>query len=188
MLFNIKADDSHYKMLTYSHEYKIDSIVAIRNGGTTLIANGTPHQFLTNWKEIEVIFVDGYPENGKAKVMPDIAFTYGRLFLSQKALDMLAETLNATKGELLPVRYNQGLKGFIFNPLCTLEVDHALSHKNADGEIMKIAFTQEALLFKTPFDHFFSLFCSQNFKSIIDQSGLNGLTFTSDLTHYYLDD
>ncbi len=175
-------------MLTYSNDYKFKSITAVRTGGITLIANGTPHNFLDDWEEIEVVFVDGYPENRKDKYMPDITFITGRLFLTDKTKNLLSDVLSKVEGEYLPVRYNNNQKGFIFNPQCIVEVNTKLSIRDENNEITSIVFNQENLLFKTEFDNYLSLFCNKEFKKIIENNNLKGLCFSSDLSCYQLQD
>lgn len=188
MLYIVKADDINYMMLTYGIDYIIKSITSVRTGGITLVANGTPHNFLDDWEEIEVVFVDGYPENQKAKKMPDIALTNGRLFLTMEAKKLLDDVLNKIEGEYLSVWYNGNKKGFIFNPQCIVHVDNRLSIRDENNEITSIAFNQENLLFKTGFDDYLSLFCNDEFKKNIEDNNLKGITFSSDLSCYHLQD
>ncbi len=188
MLYTVKADDTNYMMLTYSNDYKFKSITAVRTGGITLIANGTPHNLLDDWEEIEVVFVDGYPENRKDKHMPDIAFITGRLFLTDKTKNFLSDVLNKVEGEYLPVRYNGNQKGFIFNPQCIVEANTKLSIRDGNNEITSIVFDQENLLFKTEFDNYLGLFCNGEFRKIIEDNNLKGLCFSSDLSCYQLQD
>lgn len=186
MLYRMKSDDAHYLMLTYSDEYMLEAVRAnVEENKPGIIADPSPHILLPDWQQTEVLFVDGYPEFKFNKVAPDISYTTGRLFLNQRALDALKPFLE--KGEILPVLYESGTKGYIFNPLDIVKASKH-STKNEFGDITHISFNEEHTLFKTDFDGYNGVFCDQAVRDTIEKAGLKGLVFDVDLANIFLDD
>lgn len=142
----------------------------------------SPISYSGMWKPMELEFYI----SGKQKTLPipDISQHYGRLFLNGKAYAGLKDILEPC-GEFLPVLHAGGM-GCLFNPLA-LE-DSALNKdfckKNEWGEIVWIDFNEERVtnsVFRTEYDNFFSVFCTEKFHLAYKEAELNGLVFTQNL-------
>lgn len=127
-------------------------------------------------------------------VMPDISEHNGRLFLSQKAYEVL-KPLIEHDGEFLPVSYDEE-SGYMFNPLSIAEtvdgVDETLTKKNEWGDLINLAFHEDKVksfaIFRTNVDDHISAFCQQSVKDAIENADLKGVFFTVDLGNRYTQD
>jgi hypothetical protein len=119
--------------------------------------------------------------------IPDVTvWVPGTLVLSDRAIDVLPNI--ARHGELLPVDTPVG-KYWILN--CTKEVnaDERYSQHTIESDqvldVESLQFKQEeaaqAVLFKSPFDGYRSLFCTHPLMNSILNSRINGLRFSEDL-------
>lgn len=121
-------------------------------------------------------------------VIPDLSARNGRLFLSQKAKAILADTLTPY-GEFLPVTYDGG-EGYIFNPLCVAEslglLDDNLTSYDENGNLENFSFIEngvsEAGLFRAEIDTFQGIFCNEACKNLIQTSDLKGVYFHLDVS------
>lgn len=110
------------------------------------------------------------------------------LVLSQKAKSILLPLLDVF-GEFLPFECN-GEQYFIFSVYSKVEPDpkksSVISKNGIYAGISSVAFRSESigtqLLFKTSFDHFSHLYCTDKFKGIIESNRLSGISFSTDLT------
>lgn len=184
MLYSIYADTKSYLYIGYDgnqmndllgDEYRFD-------------IDRTVKPYSQVWKM--PITVNFGNEGMKGTLMPDISADQGRLFLSQKAYDVLHDLLK-NDGEFLPVEYENG-KGFMFNPLSLAEsvdgLDKKLSVKNEWGDVENVAFDEDKVqgfnIFKTDFDTYYSVYCQERVKDAVEQAGLKGVIFTPDLGNY----
>ena len=184
MLYSIYADTKSYLYIGYDgnqmndllgDEYRFD-------------IDRTVKPYSQVWKnQIKVNFGN---EGMKGTIMPDISADQGRLFLSQKAYDVLHDLLK-NDGEFLPVEYENG-KGFMFNPLSLAEsvdgLDKKLSVKNEWSDVENVAFDEDSVqgfnIFKTEFDTYYSVYCQESVKDAVEKAGLKGVIFTPDLGNY----
>ncbi|SIS63998.1 hypothetical protein SAMN05421686_10346 [Thalassolituus maritimus] len=88
-------------------------------------------------------------------------------------------------GELLPVVYsseNEAPKeGAIFNPLKVVPTNERTSTKDSFGEVASLFFDTEEVIFKTDFDDYFGLYCSNEFQRFIKANELTGLEMRENL-------
>lgn len=120
--------------------------------------------------------------------LPDISARNGKLYLNMAAHDSL-HTIMAPHGEFLPVTHG-GTKGFLFDPLSLAENHRALDEKtcikNEFGEVESIGFLEVKLagvdVFRTEFDNYMGIFCSQAFKDTVEKCRFQGLLFSVDAT------
>ena len=123
------------------------------------------------------------------KNKPDIYLEDAALVLSEKAKTALAAVIRCS-GELLPFTCDdETFYLLIIHPV--LPVDE----KNSELEIeygnmvgtKKLSFKPEDVgthvLFKTAYDVFLSLFCSEKFKQAVEKHQLKGLFFESELAY-----
>lgn len=181
MLYRILPDHANYLMQTFSEDYMLESITMEKG----VVADPRPHVFGSEWKEIEILFADAYPENKKQKVIPDITIEGGRLILTEQAANTLEPFLS--DGELLPVNYNDK-KWYIFNPLKIIEPNTLLSTRDQFGDVTSLVFDKEEFLFKSEYEGYSGVFCNQEFKDAVIKNGLKGVGFNVDLANIFLDD
>lgn len=139
-----------------------------------------PISYSDVWNVCEIEFVDSF--GGQSKKMPDISINIGKLFLSDKAYQVLNKLL-LPFGEFLPVTHD-GNKGYIFNCLKSVTPDNKLSMHDPLNGLFSIVFNECDIngveVFKSNID-FSGYFCSQNFKRIVEENGLTGISFSIDL-------
>ncbi len=184
MYYSIHNDRTHFAALGFDWK----QIVALFGDAmdTRFDVNQTPRPYSEVWKdEITVNFSNAGGLTGSA--IPDIAEHQGRLFISAKAYDVLSPLLK-NDGEFLPVTCVDG-NGYMFNPLRLAEELGALNEahcvKNEWDEVEHIAFHEDQLTsvtaFRTEFDDYLSLFCSEDLKQAVEQHQLTGVTFNASL-------
>lgn len=138
------------------------------------------------WTSISASFepVEGITED---VAIPDITvWVPGTLVLSKQALEALPDLAN--HGELLPVKTPSG-HHWILNCLTRVDADAQYSkHISEAGQVLDVQSLQfkneEAMragLFKSPFDEYRNLFCSEQWMNSIQTAKLSGLIFSSKL-------
>ena len=123
--------------------------------------------------------------------MPDITSRNGRLFLNQSAFNVLRDIIE-THGEFLPITHQEG-DGYLFNILEDAKTNNALdtklSTRNEYGDVQSIVFHENKLggasVVRTEFDSFQGVYCSEEFKSAVENADLKGITFSTDLGNIY---
>jgi len=149
-----------------------------------------PDRYLPNWVKPDAAFYisDDYPSAIK---IPDITIWGEFLALNDKAYQALATKLS-DYGEFLPVNC-EGNDYYIFNILKIIDdmggVDESQSIKKEESGIFlgleKLVFNEsvaaDLLIFRTAFDDHQRIFCSDHFLQLAEKSGLNGVTYKSDL-------
>lgn len=183
-LFSIFADLDNYAFIGFDR----DEIRAKfgSNPKTHIDLSSKPRAYKAEWQSITVN-LSGNSEGMTGSNIADIMPFKGKLFLSQKAFEVLAPLIEKD-GEFLPVRYENG-DGYIFNPLSLAEdvdgLNQAVSHKNELDEIDCMAFHEDRvagfMVFKTDYDNYLSIICQEAVKEAIEKSGLGGVYFTQDL-------
>jgi hypothetical protein len=138
------------------------------------------------WASISASFepVEGVTANG---TIPDITvWVPGTLVLSNQALEALPDITRF--GELLPVETPSG-QYWILNCMRQINADE-LNSKNITeaGQVLDVHSLQfetdeatRAGLFKSPFDGYRNLFCSDQWMNSIQKAGLAGLIFSDKL-------
>lgn len=164
--------------------YNIESNAARKALGknTQFHFDESPTSYLDNWQPLEIEFYSSAQK--KVKALPDISPRYGRLYLNQKAYQALSHKISSY-GEFLPIT-SQGETGYLFTIMALADeaLDSDLCQKNEWGEITWLAFKEDKIdtaLFRTEYDDYMSVFCTQEFKDTCEQSELQGLVFTENL-------
>lgn len=183
MIYKLRADRSHYL-----NAYLSPDEVEARIGDYFLLDEPEWKDF---WQPMEITFQD---DSDKRNVItpPDITlwFTSNNLILNQKAYAALKDEL-AEYGELLPVSC-EGVPYWLCH--VTMEtgtdaVDLSQSDRFVDeGEyvnLKKLAFKEQAvkdlLMFQSEYTGFVNLYCTDRFKTLLQQHDLRGLLFLTDL-------
>ncbi|MEC8525355.1 MAG: hypothetical protein VXZ24_14045 [Pseudomonadota bacterium] len=180
MLYRLNSNDIDYLSLTYDDEEVIEKL-----GEENLIQiECEPREYAPIWQKLSVRFEPAL--GGKSdKPIPDLQVHSGHLFLSEKALKSLKDILEPY-GELLPVIYssdNEAPKeGAIFNPLKVVSANERTSTKDSFGEVASLFFDTEEVIFKTDFDDYFGVFCSDYLQRKVVDWGMSGIEFEIDLS------
>ncbi len=111
------------------------------------------------------------------------------LVLSPRAKELLSPVLNLL-GEFLPFECRDE-EYYVFSVHSVIEPapseSNILSNNGVFAGVSSLSFRPEAvgtqILFKTSFDRFSHLYCTEKFKDIIELNGLNGILFSSDFGH-----
>lgn len=123
--------------------------------------------------------------------IPDISTWRGAsLILSGRALETLEDLLTPF-GELLPITCG-GEPFTIFNCRIKGEVDESRSKQVIENGIVMdveaLAFNEvdvlDKLVFKSDYEGCRFVFCNEKFKSVVDNSNLKGIIFSSQLAGY----
>ena len=150
--------------------------------------NRTPMAYENLWNELHIVF--RAPEKNSQEIIPDLAEVDGKLFLSQKAFRTLRGLLEGS-GEFLPVTYDCGT-GYIFNILNIAEDKNALDEKLVTYDeyenLTHFGFKEDSLkdtvIFRSKIDHFSGIFCTNRFKSAIEEAELTGIYLHTDLADF----
>lgn len=138
------------------------------------------------WKDITATFepVDGVTRGNDA---PDVStWVSGTLVLSDTAKSLLS--ILKDYGEFLPVDTDGG-QYWVLNCTTVVAADESNSSRVIEsGQVLdvdEIVFDNSALegklLFKTEFDGFRNLYCTDEFRHQVDSNGLSGLLFSKKL-------
>lgn len=188
MLYSVYNDSKKYAYIGFDWKQIVQEFGESMD--TRFDANRTPQPYSAIWKNPILVDFSDNSEGMTGSKVPEIAEHQGRLFLSQKAYDVLHDLLK-DDGEFLPVEYENG-KGFMFNPLSLAEsvdgLNKKLSVKNEWGDVENIAFDEDKVqgfnIFKTEFDTYYSVYCQECVKDVVEKAGLKGVIFTPDLGNY----
>lgn len=184
MIYLAHPNYRHYQDFYYNE----DSVCEVLGEETDFYFSRIPESYTNRWKKVEIKFK---PYSSKKTPLPDVFVRNGRLFLNEKAVEVL-KPLIESQGEFLPVTYEGG-QGMLFNILATAEevdgVDQAVSFKNEYGEMVSIGFHEDRVkglhVFRTKFDKYMSVYCSEEFKQAVESAGLNGLVFSVDIGNIF---
>ena len=150
--------------------------------------NRTPISYAEVWKiPLHVKFRP--PEDFTQNIVPDIAEVDGKLFLNEKAYNILKSALSSS-GEALPVTYDGGT-GYIFNILVIAEdkngIDESRVGYDKNDNLSQFGFNEGIMetipLFRIKLDHYLGIFCNEVIKTLIEESGLIGVIFGSDVAN-----
>ena len=142
------------------------------------------------WQPVNVEFEDGSAKENIAAV-PDISLLLtNQIICNQKAYDALREALNPY-GEWLPITV-EGIPYWLLHVTKKTGVEY-VDVKNSKrtlyvvdyNEIEKLTFKNELLesllLFKTAYNDYKNIYCTDKFKNLIMEFGLKGLLFSTEL-------
>lgn len=110
---------------------------------------------------------------------PDISVWYSSIVLSAKAVDIIGDELRRF-GEILPISI-EGDRRYYFNLLNATDAIDPFNTKKAEVDgidlgIQKLAFLEHEIkdlcIFDTEYDGYSYLYCTDEFKSLIEESGL----------------
>ena len=182
MIYRLIANSRNYLTVTFDIEEVIEKF-----GEDDLMPfDQTPREFRHGWKVVNVDFVDD-GEGAKVKQRPDLDFNSGHVYLAGNAAKALAPLLEKF-GELLEV-VNQGERAYIFNPLKIVSADQALSAKNpVSGDVTHLSFSEDSeehFIFRTDYDGYHGVFVNDKFKKIVEEQGLTGMHFETDLSNIF---
>lgn len=176
MIYRIQPNIREYLILTFDGDKAREAL----GEDTDFYMDERPLSYKDQWQPMEIAFSDAF--GGSQKPTPDISLNVGKIFISEKAYDLLKEVISKF-GELLPVSY-EGKKGFIFNGLTTVNTDEKLSINDPMNDRFSIKFSQDSIedisIFKAEIDYD-GYFCNDEFKEIIENNGLTGLNFSTDV-------
>ncbi|MBB3062811.1 hypothetical protein [Microbulbifer rhizosphaerae] len=182
--YRIKADKDTYGW------FELDMDKVLRALGRKTFSNftKTDASIIDKWEDFDARFD---PPDGEVVVSarPDIT-SWGstcRLVLNEKAFGVLKRLLSPY-GEFL-ITPCEGQRYRIFNCRTTKPADESKSQKemmnglqtgliNLDFDPTDIA---GAPVFKTDYDLFGSLYCDEQFKSLVEENSLTGITLREDL-------
>jgi len=158
---------------------------------------GEDHFFLLDepkwagfWKTLEAEFHDD-SDDQNVQSLPDITCWFtDQLVLSDKAYRALSEVLDSY-GEFLPVLYKD-MPYWVFHvtKLTGLDVinsDDSSRVVEASGhiDVTKMLFInskiENQLVLKNEFDGYRNVYCSDEFKALVENAGLGGLVFSEEL-------
>ena len=184
MIYKIQPDLLQFKQFTLDADEIEDKL-----GEDCLIfMDSRPTRYSQHWVPLQVEFFDEYPGGDKNKQIPDLfPDLLGKLFLSETAYTALAPMLE-NMGEFLPVSYS-GKSGYLFNPLRIAEeqqaVDSAQVSRDQWGALNSIVFDETKLttipVFRLEADDYRGIYCGDTFKQAVENTGLKGVNFTTDL-------
>jgi len=142
------------------------------------------------WQPLNAQFTDMSDSGGVFKV-PDITCWFTNdLALNQAAYDSLSKVL-APYGELLPCKC-EGIPYWVLHVTHKTGMDAVDLSKSeriveAGGyiDMQSLVFNEKKLdgllIFKTEFSNYRNIYCTEEFKSLVENSGLKGLLFSTDL-------
>lgn len=146
------------------------------------------------WKPVNAKFID-FSDKKNITTPPDITLWFtDQLVLSDKAYKLLSSQLKSY-GEFLPVK-SEGIPYWLFHVTNLAEndtIDEKTSKRNIEEggyiDVIKLAFNEsqvkDMLLFKTEYNGFKNVYCSEGFKDLVEKNCLNGLIFNTDLASIF---
>ncbi|WKD50479.1 hypothetical protein [Microbulbifer spongiae] len=178
-IYQVFENDSDY-MTPY---FEPGEVIGKR-GSIQFVFNTNPQAYAGDWVPLELSLkaCDSSP------VIPTLSTWQNYLVLHESAYQALKGLLGPF-GELLPCTY-QGVKFYLFNPLTIAEDLDAIvpSSVTRDNDLLSgIAFDEEKLkdvpVFRTK-ESYISIYCTGAFKDVVESEKLDGLLFSTNLTHY----
>ena len=151
---------------------------------------------LENWSEIWTP-LDGrfYDDSDKKNMLsvPDITLWFtDEIVCNDKAYRVLKEPLGSY-GEWLPVNV-EGIAYWLLHVTKKTEMENInlkASERTIDAidniEVQKLSFIQkkieDLLIFKTAYNNYQNIYCTENFRNLIEKNKLQGLVFSSDMSN-----
>jgi|SRR5690606_4753754 len=184
MIYKLRADRENYL------NFYIDAYVIEKTIGDFFLLN--QDHWVEFWKPLPILFQDD-SDRRNIVVPPDITVwaTENCLALNQKAYTALKNKLH-TFGEFLPLQ-SEGTPYWLFHSTKKTDISHvdlSKSSRTIDEvdyiDVQTLAFKEETLddllVFQTEFNGYQNLYCTDNFRKLIESLRLNGLQFSEDLT------
>lgn len=132
------------------------------------------------WQTVKTGFAE---LEGSENIVPDICkWIDATLLLSPKAYRLLGDLLKPY-GEFLPVVVEDKTY-YIFN--CLTMADVVESETTENNLVFDESLVGNKLVFKTPYQGYIDIFCSERLKDMIESSGLCGVQFDTKLFSPYL--
>ncbi len=179
MIYRIHPDIGNYGLVCFDGDQARESL----GEDTDFHIDESPIAYEDSWNTMVVGFGDAL--GSKVKPVPDLSWNVGKLYLSPKACKVL-KPIVSLHGELLPVTHDAG-EGYLFNCLKVLSPVRELSvHSPLTGNF-SIVFDEDSVsevIFKSEID-FDALFCSEEFRAVVLDNHLTGLSFSEDLGNPY---
>jgi hypothetical protein len=183
MIYKVQLDTTHYQGIFVDHN-ELDAKM-----GDLLYPEGFP--LGDEWETPEGSLYDATGKERDGLKTPDIASWVGNLTFNQTAYQKAKPVLSKF-GEFLTVSINNQ-PWYVFNLLHTLDssiVDQSRSERNMSGGIYmglkKLVFLEnklkDELIFRTEYDEGIGQYCSEQFKQLLDDLDLTGLSLTTELT------
>lgn len=192
MLYTLIHDHNHFLKMLWDRD-QIASLVGEMGSAMEQRIDmwNAPVSFKGVFTETLRVTFPVLSKEDKSCTLPDIAIDQGRLFLNERAFEVL-KPLIENDGEFLPVTYEQG-DAYIFIPLQTAEsvngLNDKLSLKNDWGDMENIAFHEERVgnwaVFRSEFNAYMSIYCNEAIKDAIEANKLTGLFITPDLANIF---
>lgn len=148
-------------------------------------------QWAEFWKPLNGTFSND-SDNQNLTAVPDITEWFGHncLVLNQKAFDALNQQL-AAHGELLPIQ-SEGKPYWLFHSTTKTgmdKIDESKSTRTIEEtgfvDMQSLSFKEETLknqlVFQTEFSNYRNMYCTEEFKTLVESNGLKGLYFSTDL-------
>lgn len=147
-------------------------------------------QWADIWVPLEIQFSDD-SDRQNVTTPPDISCWFtNELILNEKAYLAIGEQLEPY-GELLPANC-EGIGYWVLHVtrrtgMDAVDLEQSAREVAASGviELQTLAFNDDAindeLIFKTEYNDFQSIFCTETFKELVEAADLKGLAFSSDL-------
>lgn len=144
-----------------------------------------PIAYLNDWNAMKVSFYDAFGDD-KNKAIPDISLRLGKLFLSERAYQVL-KVLLENDGEFLPVITELG-EAYIYNCLTVADrfnaVDEKLCIHDPLNDRFSVGFIESRLVdchvFRAQID-LSGYFCKQEMKDLVEQHKLTGISICEDI-------
>lgn len=188
MIYKLRFDRNKYLVFELPTEELKNKL------GKTYFLSLKKESWKSFWEEIQAEFLDE-SERGHKPGLPDITCWFtDQLVLSEHAYQSLKGLLEPY-GEFLPVQYSgQPYWVFHITELTGMDViDETKSARNIDEsgfiDVDKLSFQEDKvsglLVFKTEFNGYKSVYCTQQFKDAVESKGLRGLEFETDLVSIF---
>jgi len=146
--------------------------------------------WLSFWKPVNAKFID-MSDRKNVTIPPDITCWFtDQLVLNENAYTQLSEHLKPY-GEFLPVMC-EGIPYWLLHVTCLTGmdvVDEVQSNRHIEEggyiDVNRLTFKEERvknlLLFKTEYNGYKNIYCTELFKQLVERNNLSGLIFNPDL-------
>lgn len=182
-----------YRILFDRHNYLVFDIspheIKAKYGHPFALQDNPTKLWAEDWKEINATFRDDSDQ--KTALYPPQITTWfiHELVLSQAAYEAIGDQLK-NSCEILPVNCD-GTTYWLCHITARLGLD-VVDLKNSERtiditdyiEATKITFLEDKisdLVFKTEYNGFQNIYCTQNFKDLVESYGLKGLIFSTNM-------
>lgn len=183
MIFKLRANRSKFLNTNISPDVIEDTL-----GDYFLLDEAYWSEF---WKPLQIAFHDD-SDHSNVITPPDITIwaTTNNLILNERAYNALREYLEPC-GEWLPLLFEQKPYWLLHTTKKTsmnlVDLDQSKREVEAAGfiNLERLVFKEEAnaeLVFTTEYSNYRNLYCSRDFRTMVEDNALQGLIFEDDLT------